>query len=593
MSNDQTLNLIQQISQHSQFSPEKTALIFAQKFLTYRQLEEKSNQIANLLLELQVGVGDRVALLLPNCPEFIISYLGILKSGAVVVAVNSTLTQPEVSFILADSQAKVVVTTSELQDRILVDTLPDLTQVLLTDDESSSQQNLAARMAQASSLFQALEMPDEAPALILYTSGTTGTPKGAVLSFGCLAVTSGIYVQHLQLTVADKVLLCLPAFHSYGLTTTLNPTLYAGAILVMLPKFEIESVLRTIIEQEITTFYGVPTLYTLLLNQATAEQLQPVQRYISAGATLPVEIAQQWYNKFEVIVNEGYGLTEGSLTCFNQRPLDKLGSVGQPFEGIQVRVVDEQGKIVQTGQLGEVVISGPNLFLGYWNQPEATAEAIQDGWFYTGDIGRADEDGYFYIVDRRKDMVIVAGENVYPSEVENRLYHHEAVAEVAVYGIPADIFGEQVRADIILKLGHQPTEDEIIEFCRPALAPYKLPSVVKFVETLPKGKTGKILKRVLQEQANLETQISNDIATKAISHSTIKESQAVYKQTDATHIPEFWPAVDPYHVYDIFLYNRMTGDQERADKYRLAIEKTVADKVVLEIGPGQRANLTR
>jgi surfactin family lipopeptide synthetase A len=479
------VNIVQQVEQNCAEYPDQIGLIYNGISVTYQQLQKRINQVAKQLHNLEVKIGDRVALCLPNCSEFVTSYFGVLKIGAVVVPLNSDLKTEELNFILADSQVKVVITNQSLQQKISVTDLPLLEQVVLVEEHTDGNR----------AILQTVSLSKDDPALILYTSGTTGNPKGAVLSHQNVISVVNQTIKTFGLQAEDKVLHFLPLFHSFGQTAVLGPTLYIGATLVLLAEFEARTVAQTVEHHQITTFFGVPTIYTLLKDQATAEQMQSVKRYYSGAATLPDEIGRQWAAKFGVVISEKYGSTETSLICFNNQ--HKPGSVGVPLDGVEIKLIDEAGAEVKSGELGEVIVRGSSVMLGYWNQLE---QAVQDGWFHTGDIGRFDEDSYLYIVDRRKDMVNVGGEKVYPTEVEQVLYRHPAVAEAAVYGVPHAVLGEEVRAGIVLKAKQTVTENEIIDFCRESLAHFKLPNMVEFVESLPKGKTGKILKRVLRER---------------------------------------------------------------------------------------------
>ena len=301
----------------------------------------------------------------------------------------------------------------------------------------------------------------------------------------------------------DRILLYLPLFHCFGQNAILNSALNVCATIILQRRFKLEQVLQTIAAERITMFFGVPTVYIKLLNvDKSAYDFSSVRYYFSAAAPMPVEISQRWQQKHGLVIHEGYGLTETSpCACYNNDLKYKQGSIGTPIENVEVKIVNSQGKSLPSGELGEIAIKGPNVMLGYWNRPQDTAEVIKDNWFHTGDIGRMDEDGYFYIVDRLKDMVNISGFNVYPTEVENVIYQHQAVAEVAVYGVPDLVKGEMVRANIVLKPGHTLTEEQIIKFCSERMATYKMPKAFKFVRSIPKNPTGKILKRRLRESA--------------------------------------------------------------------------------------------
>ncbi|CAK0769738.1 Malonyl CoA-acyl carrier protein transacylase (modular protein) [Gammaproteobacteria bacterium] len=463
------------------------------------------------MTELGIRFGDCVALCLPNHPSFISSYLGIQKLGAVAVSVNTTLKPAEIDFILQDAQIKVLITTESLNPSKF--TLPPGCHLLFIE-------NIEKRNLSKKHYFTAVERDAKDLAVILYTSGTTGFPKGAMLSQENLISNIRTCVELFGYTEDDRILLFLPLFHSFGQYAALNSCLEAGATLILHREFENGAIVRSIAEHQVTTFFGVPTIYNLLLDHAAAAEMSSIRRYISAAAPLPLEIAQRWKQKIGVPVSQGYGLTECSLVCFNPSPLQKPDSVGLPLEGIEVKIVDDQGQKVGTGELGEIIIRGHNVMSGYWQRPEETAQVLKEGWFHTGDIGQLDADGYLYIVDRLKDMINVGGYKVYPSEIENRIYQHPAIADAAVYGVPEPLMGEQVHAELVLKAGETATAEEIIDFCRPVLAEYKLPSVIKFADFLPKSKTGKILKRILRDQS--QTAVFDD-ASPARSSDEIKD----------------------------------------------------------------------
>jgi long-chain acyl-CoA synthetase len=649
------MNIARNLERSQALFPHKAAILFEGNSLTYQELNSLSNRIANGLAEYGVGIGDRVALFLPNIPAFMGSYFAVQKLGAVAVTLNSSLKVQETSFILNDCQAKFIITTAALRSQLNSAALPSVKQIFIAEGAAPGDTLLSDLVAQASPSALAVDRECDDPAVIIYTSGTTGFPKGATLSQGNIVSNVRTTTYTLRLQADDRIMLCLPAFHNYGQYATFNPCVDAGATLILHREFEPETILRSIVNDKVSTFFGVPTLYTLLMDKASPEQLASLKRCISAGAPLPLELSNQWQDKFALAINQIYGLTECSMACFNHFFKHQPGSIGTPVEGTELKIANDLGQAVPTGELGEIAVRGPGVMLGYWNQPEATALAIKDGWFHTGDIGRLDEAGYVYIVDRLKDMVNVGGEKVYTSEVEQVLHQHPAVAEVAVYGVTEPLMGEQVRAAIILKKGQETTAEALLEFCRQALADYKVPSVFKFVDALPKGRTGKVLKRLLRDGAqpssidsklaaaktvteqrawlsqwlvenlSLEQPVALDkpfneygltslLAVKLVSelndwlgsacapvivwnYPTINRlaaylSQAGDVRKDAARM-ELWPAIDPYHVYDPLMYQRMVNDTVRTEIYRLAIGQTVANKIVLEIGPGQEANLTR
>ncbi|MBD2385488.1 class I adenylate-forming enzyme family protein [Cylindrospermum sp. FACHB-282] len=497
------MNIAHHIERGHLWFPDKIALIFEDKSFTYKEINELAGRVANGLQGLGIKRGDRVALFLPNIPEFIISYLGILKIGAVAVSVNVMLKSAEVSYILHDCAAKVIITTESQSNQVLKADLPELQHILIAEGSAKDGITLAQLMESASPKAMAVAMDRHAPATIVYTSGTTGFPKGATLSHG--NVISNMYSQNRCCGMGpdDRLLLYLPIFHCFGQNAILNAAFNICATVILQRRFDLEVVLNTIAAHKVTMFFGVPTVFIKLLNTDTSGyNFESVRYYFSAAAPLPLEIAQSWQEKYGFFIHEGYGLTETSpCACYNHDLKYQLGSIGTPIENVEMKIVDSDGHQVQPGELGEIVIRGPNVMLGYWNRPFETAEVIKNGWFHTGDIGRMDEQGFFYIVDRLKDMINVSGFKVYPTEVENVIYQHSSVAEVAIYGVPDAFKGEIVQANIVLKPGHRITEEQIIDFCSVRMATYKLPRVINFVDSLPKNPTGKIMKRLLRQQS--------------------------------------------------------------------------------------------
>ncbi|MEM6402894.1 MAG: long-chain fatty acid--CoA ligase, partial [Cyanobacteria bacterium P01_D01_bin.116] len=495
------MNIAQNIERGCCLFPNKPALIFEGKYFTYKHLNEMVNRAANAFQKLGIKRGERVALFLPNIPEFIISYLGIQKIGAIAVSINVSLQEDEVKFIIDDCQAIGLITTPQLYEKISQTDLPYLEHLLITEGKSSAGISLDELMSKVSADARTLTMERNEPAAILYTSGTTGFPKGATLSHG--NVISNMYSMNHNcgMSSKDNILLFLPMFHCFGQNAIFNSALNACATIVLHRSFEPEAVIKSVTEFDITMFFGVPTTFILLLEKASQTDLT-ANYYFSAAAGLPVEIAKKWQEKFGKIIYQGYGLTETSpLASYNHSLKHKLGSIGSPIENVEMKIVDtEDGSDVAPGELGEIAIRGVNVMLGYWNRPSETAKVMKDGWFHTGDIGQMDELGYFYIVDRLKDMINCGGLKVYPAEVENVIYQHSSVAEVAVYAVPNTLMGEQVRACIVLKPGEIVTEKEIINLCQQRLAQYKVPADVIFVASIPKNPTGKILKRLLREE---------------------------------------------------------------------------------------------
>ncbi|MGL5793113.1 MAG: AMP-binding protein, partial [Waterburya sp.] len=389
------MNIAHHVERGHILFPYKVALIFEEKSFTYQQLDQLANKVANGLRGLGIQKGDRVALFLPNIPEFIISYLGILKLGAIVVSVNVMFKSEEVSHVLNDCAAKIVITTETQCKYVSTVDLPQLEQILIAEGESEPELSLGQLMANADSRAKAVEVERNTPASIVYTSGTTGFSKGATLSHG--NVISNMYAQNrcCRMTADDKLLLYLPLFHCFGQNAILNAGLNACATIVLQRRFELEQVLRNITVHNVTMFFGVPTVFIKLLKADISFRVfQSIRYYFSAAASMPVAVVQHWQSQYGVTIHEGYGLTETSpCACYNHDLQYKFGSVGMPIENVEMKIVDVYGEQLPPGELGEIAIRGPNVMLGYWNRPLATAQAIKNGWFHTGDLGRIDEQG--------------------------------------------------------------------------------------------------------------------------------------------------------------------------------------------------------
>lgn len=496
------MNIANNLERARTFFPDKAAIIFEGKSYTYRQLDEEVNRLANGLRALGVERGDRVAVFLPNHPAFVTSYFAIQKAGAIAVSLNALLKRDEVKYIVDDSEAKVLLTTAELREQVPQPELASLKHIIIVEGEAGNDLDLAEVLAKGDNRFICAEMEPSDPAALLYTSGTTGFPKGATLTHG--NVVSNVYatVHHTGMRPDDRMHLFLPLFHCFGQNFIMNSAVNTAATMVMHRRFIPDPVLETIQRERVTMFFAVPTIFIYYLNMDTSKyDLSSLRYCFTAAATMPDEIARRWEQQFKLRVYEGYGLTECSpFASYNHDFRHKYGTVGMPIENVEMKIVDESGNPLPPGEWGEIVIKGPNVMQGYWRKPEATAQAIRNGWLHSGDIGTTDEEGYFYIVDRVKDMINAAGFNVYPAEVEDVLYRHQAIKEVAVYGAPDPIKGEMVKAAIVLKEGVTATPEELIEFCRSSMATYKTPREVIFMDQLPKSATGKILKRVLREQ---------------------------------------------------------------------------------------------
>jgi long-chain acyl-CoA synthetase len=443
--------------------------------------------------------------MLPNVVEFAAVYYGVLRAGGVVVPMNPLLKAREVAYYLADSGARLIFAWHAFAGEAQGGAEQASSQVIVVEPAT-----WAGLLASADPDNRVAGRDDDDTAVILYTSGTTGQPKGAELTHGNLARNTKVMTTDLiQLTPDDVIFGGLPLFHAFGQTCTLNAAVAVGASLTLLPRFGAREALEIMARHRVTVFAAVPTMYVALLHDPdrAGYDLSALRVCVSGGAAIPVEVLRGFEEAFGAVVLEGYGLSETSpVASFNHpdRPR-KPGSIGTPIRGVQMRVVDKEGHEVPRGEVGEIVIRGHNVMKGYWHRPEDTAKAIPDGWFRTGDVGRVDEDGYFVIVDRKKDMIIRGGYNVYPREIEEVLYEHPAVAEAAVIGLPHKALGEEVGAAVRLKPGADVTADELRDYVKAQVAAYKYPRAVWLVDELPKGPTGKIVKREIVPPADLGT----------------------------------------------------------------------------------------
>jgi long-chain acyl-CoA synthetase len=463
--------------------------------MTYRALDEASARVAGLLHERGLAPGDRVGLMMPNVAEVPVVYYGVLRAGGVVVPMNPLLKEREVAYYLGDSGARLIFAWHAFAGPARAGAAQAGAEAIVVDDVA-----FPDLLASASPDYGVAKTDDEDTAVILYTSGTTGHPKGAELTHGNLiSNTETSRADIVQAGPDDVIFGGLPLFHVFGQTVALNVSVAAGACLTLLPRFDPAHALRIVAGHHVTVFEGVPTMYVALLHAPDREQYDTssLRMCISGGAALPVEVLRGFEEAYGVPVLEGYGLSETSpVASFNHPGREqKPGSIGTPIRDVAMRVVDNTDHEVPQGEVGEIVISGPNVMKGYWQRPEATAEALRDGWFHTGDLGRVDEDGYFYIVDRKKDMIIRGGYNVYPREIEEVLYEHPGVAEAAVLGVPHPALGEEVAAAVALKPGADVTAEELRDYVKSQVAAYKYPRHLWVVDSLPKGATGKIQKR--------------------------------------------------------------------------------------------------
>ncbi len=496
-------NLSTVLAQAAADDGERAAVRLDDLVLSYSQLRDAAGRAASLLSSLGVAPGDRVGVMLPNVPAFPIAFYGALGAGAIVVPMNPLLKNREVAHYVGDSGAKVVFAWHQAAAEAAKGAAGTGAQVLEVDEP-----DLHALLAGLTPAPSVADQAGDDDAVILYTSGTTGTPKGAELTHANLIRNAELAAATmLNVRRGDVTMGCLPLFHVFGLTCALNATIIGGGTLTLLPRFEAGQALEIIGRDKVTIFEGVPTMYAAMLHHRAhaSADTSSLRTCITGGAAMPLEIMRGFEETFGCMILEAYGLSETSPVASFNHPdrVRKPGSIGTPMEGVEMRVVDREGASLPVGEVGEIAIRGHNVMKGYWGKPEVTAEAIPDGWFRTGDLAKADDDGYFFIVGRQKDLIIRGGYNVYPREIEEVLHEHQAVAEVAVIGIPHAELGEEVGAAVQLKPGAIATPAELRAFARERVAAYKYPRHVWLVPELPKGSTGKILHREVQPPQDL------------------------------------------------------------------------------------------
>ncbi|RFU69947.1 long-chain fatty acid--CoA ligase [Bacillus sp. V59.32b] len=497
--------------------PTNNAITFYTKKITYQELLFAVNLFTSSLQKNGIQKGDRVAIMLPNCPQYVIAYYGILSAGSIVTQVNPMLVEREIEYILNDSGAETIVVFDALYAKVKqVQPSTNLKNIIVvslqpSEHDFAPDHTFDGFLKEGSGQVTPVDIePEHDVAVLQYTGGTTGRSKGAMLTHRNIlanVIQSYEFFKHEMEFGKERVLTIIPLFHVFGMTSAMNLAIYTGGDSIMLPRFELEEVLNTIKNEQPTIFPGVPTMYVAITNHPKAEEygIDSIRSCNSGSAPMPVELLKEFESKTGSQILEGYGLSEASPATHCNPPFAerKPGSVGIGFPSTDYKVVDLATGTdeVPVGELGELVIKGPQVMKGYWNMPEETAVTLKDGWLYTGDITRMDEDGYLYIVDRKKDLIIASGYNIYPRDIEEVIYEHPSVQEAVVIGIPDAYRGETVKAVIVLKAGKTATSEEIIGFCRKNMATYKVPSVVEFREQLPKTNVGKILRRALREEA--------------------------------------------------------------------------------------------
>jgi long-chain acyl-CoA synthetase len=517
--------------------PNKVSIHFLGKELTYQEVYEHSLKLARYLRRIGLEKGDRVSIMLPNCPQAVISYYAVLFAGGIVVQTNPLYTERELEHQLNDSGAKIIITLDLIFPKaIKMKAVTNLKHIIVTSIKDylpfpknilypfvqKKQQPAVVKVkhegechlfTKAIATSDAEEYSDDVNplediALLQYTGGTTGFPKAAMLTHHNLIANTLMCAKWMYKCQKgnESILGVLPFFHVYGMTAVMNLSIMEGYKMILLPKFDIETTLKTIEKQRPTLFPGAPTIYIALLNHPNLQKydLSSIKICISGSAPLPVEVQEQFEGVTGGKIIEGYGLTEASPVTHANFIWDGKrikGSIGVPWPDTDAMIVSlETGEKANVNEIGEIVVRGPQVMKGYWNQPGETEAVLRDGWLFTGDLGYMDEEGYFFVVDRKKDMIIASGYNIYPREIEEVLYEHPKVQEAVVIGVPDVYRGETVKAFIVIKENEQCTEEELDQFMRSRLASYKVPRIYEFRKELPKTAVGKILRRALAEE---------------------------------------------------------------------------------------------
>jgi long-chain acyl-CoA synthetase len=482
--------------------PSRRAMRFNARDFTYGEVDRAARGLATALRERGIAPGSNVSILIPNLPEFSIAYFGILYAGCTVVPLNVLLTGPEVAYHLEDAEAKLLIAHRLFDDAARAGAAAAGIPVVWAGDGAATGETLAD-LTQAAAAECPHPTSADDTAVILYTSGTTGKPKGAELTHANLFLNCAVVTPHLIAFGPDDVALAtLPLFHSFGQTCVQNTSLHLGASFTLLPRFTPEEALAIIQRDRVTIFAGVPAMYYGILHYPEAHRydLSSLRFCLTGGAPMPVEVLKAFEERYGVPVLEGYGLSETSpVASFNlpDRPR-RAGTIGWPVWGVELAILDENDRSLPDGETGEIGIRGHNVMKGYWRRPEATAECMRNGWFHTGDVGVREANGCYRIVDRKKDMIIRGGFNVYPREIEEVLFAHPEILEAAVIGVPHERHGEEVKAIVVRRPGTALVESAVIQYCKERLAAYKYPRIIEFRDALPKGPTGKILKRELR-----------------------------------------------------------------------------------------------
>lgn len=490
----------EQLEEHVKLQPDKVITAYQGREMTYGHLYQQAKNLAGYFQEKGYQKDDIIAVYLPNSDYFVICYYACQLGGFSVMPVNTKLTAPEVEYIFDHSEAKAIIYDVRYEAQLNQISLEQFKDRLAVGGEDS----LLAVLADDKIPFQPVKVDKDDTAVVFYTSGTTGKPKGVMLSAGNVRAAAQIWSDVMEITEADRMHIVTPLFHCAASHCFTVPTIYKGGTVVIEETFSPEQTLRTMEKEKVTIFFGVPAIYSILLNtpKMAETDLSRLRLFTYGAAPMPYELVRTVKERYpDVKVQNLYGQTEnspGATTLKDHYALDKVGSVGEPLPGLEVQVVDEFGEPVPKGEVGEIVVKGPLVMKGYLKNEEATRQALKNGWLYSGDLGRFDQDGLLYIVDRKKDMINRGGENVYPVEVEEVLYQIPEILEAAVVGVPHPIYGEVPKAFVVPKEGRMLTEDDVLTYCKTKLAKYKLPVELDFLDTLPRNASGKVLKHVLR-----------------------------------------------------------------------------------------------
>lgn len=494
------MNVADLFAEAALYYPEKKALIFGARSFTYSEMNRIINTLARYLTGIGVSKGDRVSIYMANRPEWILFYYAIAKIGAISVCVPGAYKREEMKEVVNDSLSSVLISSEELIPQFPEpESIPLIRKVIIVERDEILQTAMRGEITPGSAIE--VETSGDDATAILYTGGTTGTPKGAMLTHRNLLYSAQNVAYHERM-VSDDVGVCfMPLNHVFAQCHILHTFFASCATLVLFPGFDMDKVVAAVIEHKVTRFYAVPTIFIRFLNNPESRKhLRGIRYVFSGGTSMPAEIVRQWVDAFGIPIHEAYGMTEAaSLVTFNHLFRHKIGSIGMPAGIIEVKVVDANDKEAKQGEQGEIIIRGPNVMKGYFEQPQETAAALRNGWLHSGDVGVFDPEGYLYIVDRIKDIIITGGENVFPKEVEDLLHQHRAVNECGVVGLPHHEYGEAVTAFVMLKPNMTVDERELIAFCKERIARYKVPKSIRFVEDLPKTPQGKILRRELRK----------------------------------------------------------------------------------------------